>query len=229
MRGTEAGATAPSSTSRNSCSQQQSTSSTAARLPPMPTPLPRTGRRPCPLCAVHCPLCCVCRNLIDGVAAARQEWEADALAAAANRAPGRGRRFRQPRLPQRLKPLEPGVQLGVKSRSPLFDLPFFDMRMVQYDLMHNETGVLSTFFHAFSDGRELRLTKGQKADVRPHASCHAACTQPDHALALCASPNPACVCAVGCVLCAAAASRRRRCCSRCSGPRRPTCATTSSR
>jgi hypothetical protein len=45
------------------------------------------------------------------------------------------------------------VHQGVKGKSPFYDLPYFKMSMVQYDLMHTAMGVLSTFNRAYSNPR----------------------------------------------------------------------------
>jgi hypothetical protein len=62
-------------------------------------------------------------------------------------------------------------QAGVKGRSPFYDLPYFRMDMVQYDLMHTATGVLATYFKAYSTpSHPWHLSKGRREDVTQHAA-----------------------------------------------------------
>jgi hypothetical protein len=61
------------------------------------------------------------------------------------------------------------MQQGVIRRSPFYDLPYFSMSMVQYDLMHTATGVLTTFNKGYTTaGNPLFLTKTQREQVSPH-------------------------------------------------------------
>ena len=73
--------------------------------------------------------------------------------------------------------MSPDEQAGVICRSSFYDLPYFSMSMIQYDLMHSATGVLSMFLKAFSrPGHPLYLSETQRKDVSQHAPClHPAC------------------------------------------------------
>ena len=55
---------------------------------------------------------------------------------------------------------------GVKGRSPFYDLPYFRMDMVQYDLMHSAVGVLAMPFKAFNaPSHPWYLTQTQRTAV----------------------------------------------------------------
>ena len=70
-------------------------------------------------------------------------------------------------------------QKGVLRRSPFYELPYFCMSMVQYDLMHTAMGVLKTFVKAFTKpGHPLYVTQGGRKKVGAHGTdmspaCHA--------------------------------------------------------
>ena len=59
-------------------------------------------------------------------------------------------------------------QKGVLQRSPLYDLPYFKMCMVQYDLMHTAMGVLSTFNKGYATEHSTLFVKpAARAEVPP--------------------------------------------------------------
>ena len=63
-------------------------------------------------------------------------------------------------------------RMGILRRSPFYDLPYFSMQMVQYDLMHTATGVLTTFVRALHAPRHpLQLRPIQCEDVSMQTAC----------------------------------------------------------
>ena len=60
------------------------------------------------------------------------------------------------------------MQQGVIRRSPFYDLPYFSMSMVQYDLMHTAAGVLTTFNKGYSTvGHPLFVKRSVREEVPP--------------------------------------------------------------
>ena len=58
------------------------------------------------------------------------------------------------------------TEKGVGGRSPFYDLPYFSMEQVQYDLMHTAMGVLRTFNQGYAkDGHDLFVDSAERIQV----------------------------------------------------------------